>query len=234
MQITQRTLLASGIRCLLRSVRIVSGAMQFTRTPYGPDLGGDVLGHKFDAGLRCRVSDGRSRMRPAAGCRRHRDDVSGFRSFMPGRMLLMVRNVAVRLPSTVARHPSSLVSSTGPGCGVAAGVGDQDVDRPQLRARLAGASSSISPSFVMSRDDLAWRDRRPIRSPACTADSAASPGRAAPPSRLPARTRFAMAAPMPRELPFTIATLSRKRFTLAPLSLPPVLERSGSADRFDQ
>src|SRR5438093_13464310 len=38
-----------------------------------------------------------------------------FRSFMPGRMLLMVRNVVVRLPSSDACHPSRLVSSRGPG-----------------------------------------------------------------------------------------------------------------------
>ncbi len=38
-----------------------------------------------------------------------------LRSFIPGRMLLMERNVAVRLPSTDARHPSSVVSSMGAG-----------------------------------------------------------------------------------------------------------------------
>src|ERR1019366_4770319 len=38
-----------------------------------------------------------------------------FRSFIPGRKLLMVRNVAVRLPSTAARQSSSLICSTGPG-----------------------------------------------------------------------------------------------------------------------
>ena len=38
-----------------------------------------------------------------------------FRSFMPGRMLLIVKNVAVRFPSTLARQPSSLVCSIGPG-----------------------------------------------------------------------------------------------------------------------
>jgi len=42
--------------------------------------------------------------------------VPAFRSFIPGRMLLMVRNVAVRLPSRDACHPASLVASRGPGC----------------------------------------------------------------------------------------------------------------------
>src|SRR5262249_27095991 len=37
------------------------------------------------------------------------------RCFMPGRTLLSVRNVAVRFPSMDARHPSSVVSSIGPG-----------------------------------------------------------------------------------------------------------------------
>ena len=37
------------------------------------------------------------------------------RFFMPGSTLFSVRKVAVRLPSTDARQPSSLVSSSGPG-----------------------------------------------------------------------------------------------------------------------
>src|SRR5262245_12232983 len=38
-----------------------------------------------------------------------------LRSFMCGRKLLMVRKVAVRLPSIDARHSSSLICSIGPG-----------------------------------------------------------------------------------------------------------------------
>ena len=38
-----------------------------------------------------------------------------FRSFMPGRKLFIVRNVAVKFPSIEACHPSPLSSSTGPG-----------------------------------------------------------------------------------------------------------------------
>src|SRR6516225_12501902 len=38
-----------------------------------------------------------------------------LRSFMPGRKLLIVRKVAVRLPSIDARHSASLVCSIGPG-----------------------------------------------------------------------------------------------------------------------
>src|SRR6266446_7631183 len=38
-----------------------------------------------------------------------------FRSFMPGRILLIVRNVAVTLPSIEVRQPSSEISSSGPG-----------------------------------------------------------------------------------------------------------------------
>jgi len=36
-------------------------------------------------------------------------------SFIPGKMLLIVRKVAVRLPLTDACQPSSLISSNGPG-----------------------------------------------------------------------------------------------------------------------
>jgi hypothetical protein len=38
-----------------------------------------------------------------------------LRSFMPGRKVLIVRKVAVRLPSRDARHSSSVVCSSGPG-----------------------------------------------------------------------------------------------------------------------
>src|SRR5207253_515006 len=41
--------------------------------------------------------------------------VPAFRAFIPGKTLLIVRNVAVRLPSTEARQPSSVMSSRGPG-----------------------------------------------------------------------------------------------------------------------
>jgi len=55
------------------------------------------------------------------------------RSFIPGRKLLIVRNVAVRFPSKDARHPSSLVSFQRAGGSKApARVRDKDVYRSEL------------------------------------------------------------------------------------------------------
>jgi hypothetical protein len=47
-------------------------------------------------------------------------------------MLLTVRNVAVRLPSSAARHLFAGIFDRNGLCCIAAGVGDQDVDRPKL------------------------------------------------------------------------------------------------------
>src|SRR5215468_4728445 len=56
-----------------------------------------------------------------------------LRSFMRGRKLLMVRKVAVRLPSIDACHSSSLICSNWAGSGeAAAGIGDENVDRPEF------------------------------------------------------------------------------------------------------
>ena len=41
--------------------------------------------------------------------------VPDLRAFIPGKKLLMVRNVAVRLPSIEAHHLSSVMDSTGIG-----------------------------------------------------------------------------------------------------------------------
>ena len=55
-----------------------------------------------------------------------------FRSFIPGKMLLMVRKVAVRLPSREARQPSSLISSNAPGfVRLPPSVRDEDIDWPE-------------------------------------------------------------------------------------------------------
>src|SRR5438132_6433968 len=105
----------SGMRSLLRSVRIVSGAMQFTRIPKGPTWAARscvrIWIQAFAAAYG--IGDRGWGRRPAE------EDIvmmlPVFRSFMPGKMLLIVRNVAVRLPSTDACHPSSVVSSSGPG-----------------------------------------------------------------------------------------------------------------------
>src|SRR5262249_46429516 len=57
-----------------------------------------------------------------------------LRSFIPGRTLLIVKNVAVRLASIEARQPDPLISSNGPG-----GTGLP----PTLATRMSmGASSS--------------------------------------------------------------------------------------------
>src|SRR5438093_6530941 len=105
----------SGMRSLLRSVRIVSGAMQFTRIPNGPTWAARSCVRIWIPAFAAAygIGDRGWGRRPAE------DEIvmirPGFRSFMPGRTLLIVRNVAVRLPSTDACHPSSVISSSGPG-----------------------------------------------------------------------------------------------------------------------
>ena len=106
---------ASGIREMFRSVRIVSGAMQLTRIPLGPTcvarccvrISIPAFAAAYgtgDCGCGLRAAaDEMVRMLPAPRC------------FMPGRKLLMVRKVAVRLPSTDECQASSVISSRGPG-----------------------------------------------------------------------------------------------------------------------
>ena len=68
-----------------------------------------------------------------------------LRSFMPGRKVLIVRNVAVRLPSRDARHSSSLVSSSGPGFSEAtACIGDEDIYRPEFLLNLAAHGLNVT------------------------------------------------------------------------------------------
>jgi hypothetical protein len=81
----------------------------------GTDLGGEVLGEQLDTCLRRPVRHERVGTGPAAG----RDDMVMMlpvpRLFMPGKKLLIVRNVAVKLASRSARQLSSPISSIGPG-----------------------------------------------------------------------------------------------------------------------
>src|SRR5262245_27925552 len=107
--------------------------MQFARIPYGPTwparscvrisipaLAAAYAIDDFGCGLRA-AADDIVMMVPL------------LRSFMPGRKLLIVRKVAVRLPSTDARHSSSLVCSMGPGVvKLPPGIGHEDVERPEL------------------------------------------------------------------------------------------------------
>jgi hypothetical protein len=77
MQVAQRSLLRLG-----DTFFVAFGEDRFRGDAVGPnavwaDLRGEILGENFDAGFRRGVSDGRARMRPAGGCRRNGDDVSG-------------------------------------------------------------------------------------------------------------------------------------------------------------
>ena len=124
----------------------------------------------------------------------------------------MVRNVAVRLAFTDACHPSSVISSNGPG-GVRLA--------PALATRM-----SIGPKSFSIRSRIDSMSERRVTSPVtcitlpparsispCTAANA--------PSSRPCTTTFApscaksfaIAAPIPRELPVTRATLSARAFT---------------------
>src|SRR3977135_366088 len=133
-----------------------------------------------------------------------------LRSFMPGRKVLIVRNVAVRLPSRDARHSSSVVCSSGPGL----------VKLPPAlatRISIGPSSSSIWQRMAsMSLNLVVSAMTCVARPPACsisprTTDSAAA---SLPWTATLAHCRansLAMAAPIPRELPVTNAILSFNR-----------------------
>ena len=127
------------------------------------------------------------------------------RSFIPGRKLLIVRNVAVRFPSTDARHPSSLVSSNGPGgvklppaFAIRMFTGPNSFS---IRRRAA----SISAKFVTS--PLTCIERPPASSISFRMDDSAAPSLPWTTTLAPSCANdLAIAAPMPRELPVTSAT----------------------------
>src|ERR1700730_1037719 len=203
---------ASGMRCLLRSVRIVSGAMQFARIPYGPTWTARSWVRIPMPPLAAAYGIGD----PACDRRAAAEEIvmmlPALRSFMLGRKVLIVRNVAVRLPSRDARHSSSLVCSSGPGLVKLP---------PALATRISIGPSSCSiwqrmPS--MSLNLVMSATRCMARPPACsisprTAESAAP---SLPWTTTLAHWRansLAMAAPIPRELPVTKAVLSFNRST---------------------
>jgi hypothetical protein len=75
------------------------------------------------------------------------------RSFIPGRKLLILKNVAVRFPSTDARHPSSLVSSSGPGGSKASTrVRNKDVYRSKLTLDLKASGLDIAKAGDIAAD----------------------------------------------------------------------------------
>lgn|SRR6266478_1517348 len=84
-----------------------------------------------------------------------------LRCFMPGRMLLIVRNVAVRLPSTEACHPSSFVSSIGPGLAKLP---------PALATRSIGPSSSSMVAHGLDLGEPPEVGRNMDRTAACPLD----------------------------------------------------------------
>src|SRR5215510_5724720 len=151
-----------------------------------------------------------------------------FRSFIPGRKPLIVRNVAVRFPSTDARHPSSLVSSSGPGTvKLPPALATRISTGPNSRS-ICCRIVSIPVNFVASaRTRIAVPPSR--RMSASTAESA-SASRPLSATFAPSRANsWAIAAPMPRELPVISATLL---FSLPMASLGSCLFRWSFYDDF--
>ena len=94
---------------------MVSGVMQLTRMPNGPAWAATSCVSSAMPALAAAYGRGErgSARRPAAEPMVM--IVPRRRSFIPGRKLFSVRKVASRLPSTVARHPSSGICSSGAG-----------------------------------------------------------------------------------------------------------------------
>jgi hypothetical protein len=127
------------------------------------------------------------------------------RRFIPGRTLLRVRKVAVRLASTEARHPASSISSSGPG-GVRLS--------PALATRISTGPSALSIraraasiSAKRVRSAIASMPRPPARSISPrTADTAAESRPCTATFAPCSANRRAISAPIPRELPVTHTT----------------------------
>jgi hypothetical protein len=113
-----------------------------------------------------------------------------------------VRNVAVRFPSTDARHPSSLVSSSGlggvklpPAFATRMSIGPNS---PSIRRRVA----STSVKFVISSPTCI--ERPPASSISFRMEDSAAPSLPGTTALAPyCANDLAIAAPMPRELPVT-------------------------------
>src|SRR5712692_7055406 len=136
-----------------------------------------------------------------------------FRSFIPGRKLLMVRNVAVRLLSIAARQSSSLICSTGPGrVGLPPAFATSTSTGPSscsIWRRIA----SMSANLVTSAANCIARP--PARSMSAVTADIAAVSRPWTTTFAPSRAKsVAIAAPMPCELPVTSATVSLRLLML--------------------
>src|ERR1700732_5497260 len=89
---------ASGMRCLLRSVRIVSGAMQFARIPYGPTWTARSWVRISMPPLAAAYGIGDPACDRRAAAEEIEVKVPALLFFMPGRKDLVFTDLAVRLP----------------------------------------------------------------------------------------------------------------------------------------
>ena len=90
------------------------------------------------------------------------------RSFMPGSTLFTVRKVAVRLPSTDARQPSSLVSSSGPGgVKLPPALATSHATLPSILFMPTPSSSATFVRNTAGQPETRRRPRSPSRITAC-------------------------------------------------------------------
>src|SRR5215831_15125510 len=134
------------------------------------------------------------------------------RSFMPGRKLLSVRNVAVRLASIAARQPSSVISSSGAGgVGLPPAFATSTSTGPSSRS-IRQRMASISHDRVRSAATaIALPPSQRIAATVCSSAAASRPCTASEAPSL--ANSVAIAAPMPRELPVTSTTFPRSVLT---------------------
>jgi hypothetical protein len=165
----------------------------------------NILGHEFDPSLRDGVRDRRPGVRTAPSRRGDRDDPATSAFFHTRQKALKSKECRVRFPSTEARHPSSLVSSSGPG-GVKlppafATRMSTGPNSPSIRRRAA----STSVKFVTS--PLTCIERPPASSISFRMEDSAAPSLPWTTTLAPCCANdLAIAAPMPHELPVISAT----------------------------
>src|SRR5262245_31777047 len=151
------------------------------------------------------------------------------RSFIAGRKLLIVRNVRVRLASTDARQASTSISSRRPGLvRLAPAFATRMSTGPSSRS-ICSRAASTSSNAVSSATTCVTRP--PVPSISAATSPSAERSRPWTATIAPSLANsFAIAAPIPRELPVTSETLPFSDATkVTPSSrrshLPPALER---------
>src|SRR5262245_31195953 len=129
---------------------MISGAMQLTLTLCGPACAATSCVRIWIPALAAAYAIGEPGWARRAAADEMVMIVPAFRDFIPDKKLLMVRNVAVRFASTVARHVASVMDSIGVGGdGLPPALATSTSTGPN-RSSTSWRNASIAAKFVRS------------------------------------------------------------------------------------